>query len=93
MPQIKSAQKRMRQEVKRAARNRGRKERLKKALKVFKAALNKPTAEVAATSLSSVAKAIDKAGAKGVLHRNAVNRRKSRAALALNKALAAQPKS
>ena len=93
MPQIKSAKKRMRQEVKRAARNRGRKERLKKALKAFKVVLAKPRADAAGEALSSVAKAIDKAGAKGVLHRNAVNRRKSRAALALNKALAAQPKS
>ena len=88
MPQIKSAKKRMRQEVKRATRNRGRKERLKKAVKTFKAEIKTPAPESSAAALRKVVKAIDVAGAKGILHRNAVNRRKSRMAVAANKAAA-----
>ena len=90
MPRIKSAKKRVRQEVKRAARNRGRKERLKKALKTFKTELAAPSIESMASVLAKVTKAIDVAGAKGILHRNAVNRRKSRAAKAANKAAASK---
>ena len=95
MPNIKSAAKRMRQTVKRTARNRVRKEKLKKALKTFKAAVRKADApganpEVAravADGLKVVTKAVDKAGTKGTLHRNAVNRRKSRLAKAANRVI------
>ena len=90
MPRIKSAKKRVRQETKRAARNRGRKERLKKALKTFKTELPSLSAESLGAVLAKATKAIDVAGAKGILHRNAVNRRKSRAAKAANKALASK---
>jgi small subunit ribosomal protein S20 len=99
MPQIRSAEKRVRQESKRAARNRGRKERFRKTLREFKKVVSSPSkaAEAAKTEqsvevfaareLAKVTRAIDKAGDKGIVHRNAVNRRKSRAALALNAAL------
>jgi len=93
MPNIKSAAKRMRQNVKRTARNRVRKEKLKKALKTFKAAVRKAdapgadsgAAKAVADGLKVVTKAIDRAGTKGTLHKNAVNRRKSRLAKAANR--------
>lgn len=90
MPQIKSAKKRAKQTLRRTAKNRAHKERLKKAVKAFKAGLRNP--EVANdTALNAMQKAFDKAAVKGVLHKNAVNRRKSRAARAVNK-LAAEAK-
>jgi len=90
MPNIKSAAKRMRQTVKRTARNRVRKEKLKKALKTFKSAVrkaetNSEAAQAIADGLKVVTKAVDKAGTKGTLHKNAVNRRKSRLAKAANR--------
>ena len=87
MPQIKSAQKRMKQTATRTARNRAHKERLKKAVKKFKAEVAGGAGALPA-ALGAVHKAYDKAGAKGVLHKNAVNRRKSRAAVAAHKASA-----
>jgi len=91
MPQIKSAQKRVVQTARRTARNRAHRERLRKALKAFRAALAKPgTGPAAPEALGRVHKALDKAGTKGVLHRNAVNRRKSRMAAAAAKAAGAR---
>lgn len=88
MPRIKSAKKRMRQSVKRTARNRVRKEKLKKAVKAFKSALAGGDAAKFAQEVGKVSSAIDKAGVKGIIHKNAVNRRKSRLAKAANRAAA-----
>lgn len=92
MPRIKSAKKRMRQSVKRTARNRIRKEKLKKAVKVYKAALvaNPTDAAGVKEQLAKVTRAVDKAGVKGILHKNTVNRRKSRLAKAANRAAKAK---
>lgn len=92
MPNIKSAKKRMRQTIKRTARNRIRKEKLKKAIKAFRATLAEGKPEVAAEGIKTVTKAIDKATVKGILHKNTANRRKSRLAKAANRAAAAQVK-
>ncbi|MDR0362164.1 MAG: 30S ribosomal protein S20 [Planctomycetota bacterium] len=89
MANIKSARKRMRQTVKRTARNRVRKERLKKAVKAYRAALNTGDAAVVGEELKKATRAVDKAGVKGILHKNTVNRRKSRLARMANRLAAA----
>ena len=92
MPNIESAKKRMRQTVKRTARNRVRKEKLKKAVKAYRAALDSAGGGVAvAEELKKVSRAVDKAGVKGILHKNTVNRRKSRLAKMANRAAAKTP--
>ena len=90
MPNIKSAKKRMRQSIKRTARNRVRKEKLKKAVKAYRGALAVGEQTVIADELKKVTKAIDKAKVKGILHKNTASRRKSRLAKAANRANAAK---
>ena len=90
MPRIKSAKKRMRQSVKRTARNRVRKEKLKKSIKAFKTSLAGGEAAVMSDRLKQATRAIDKAKVKGILHQNTANRRKSRLAKALNRQAATQ---
>ncbi|MCC8180179.1 MAG: 30S ribosomal protein S20 [Planctomycetes bacterium] len=86
MPNIKSAKKRMRQSIKRTARNRVRKEKLKKAIKAFRTTLATGEAGAVNEQLTKATRAVDKAGVKGILHKNTVNRRKSRMAKAANRA-------
>jgi small subunit ribosomal protein S20 len=88
MPIIKSAQKRMRQTEKRTARNRQRKERLKQSLRSFTAALPSGDSTKINEEFVKATRIVCRAGSKGILHRNAVNRRKSALARAANKALA-----
>lgn len=90
MPNIKSAKKRMRQSIKRTARNRVRKEKLKRAVKSFKTALATGEAQTVGEELKKVTKAIDKAKVKGILHKNTASRRKSRLAKAANRLAAAK---
>lgn len=85
MPNIKSAKKRMRQSIKRTARNRVRKEKLKKAVRAFRGALAVGEGNVVGEELKKVSRAIDKAKVKGILHKNTANRRKSRLAKAANR--------
>ncbi len=85
MPNIKSAKKRMRQSVKRTARNRVRKEKLKKSVKAFKTAVVKGDAAAASSELKNAVRAVDKAGVKGILHKNTASRRKSRMAKMVNR--------
>ena len=80
MPNIASAKKRVRQDLKRTARNRVRKERLKKAMRAFDTAVAGGDAAVVKEELRKITKAIDKAGDKGILHSNAVNRQKAQVA-------------
>lgn len=88
MPNIKSAKKRVRQTLKRTLRNRVRRERLRKALKSFRQTLEAGDANQTSEALKRVSKAVDKAGKKGILHKNAVNRKKSRLAKAATRAVA-----
>ncbi len=88
MPIIASAKKRMRQTKKRTLRNRVRKERLKKAIRKFNDAVKSNDSASVANELRAVSKAVDKAGVKGILHKNAVNRKKSRLAKAASRAAA-----
>lgn len=85
MPNIKSAIKRVKVNQKKNLRNRMVKSSVKTAIRKFNNTLSTDTAK-AQHNLGSVASVIDKAAAKGVIHRNTANRKKSRLAKALNKA-------
>ena len=85
MPNIKSAMKRVKVSKKKNLRNRMVKSGVKTAVKKYQVALNENVA-TAGAQLSATTSAIDKAAAKGVIHKNAANRKKARLAKALNKA-------
>jgi small subunit ribosomal protein S20 len=87
LPNIKSAIKRVKVSEKKNLRNRMIKTGVKTAIKKFQVELaSKPGA--ANVQLSATTSAIDKAAAKGILHKNAANRKKARLARSLNKAVA-----
>jgi small subunit ribosomal protein S20 len=78
-----SAQKRIRQNEKRAARNRWRKETLRAAVKDFRDKLLHASLDDAAASFKAVARVIDRTAQQGVIHKNQAARRKSRMVAAL----------
>lgn len=78
MPNHKSAKKRMRQNEKRRQVNRSNRTRLRTAIKNLRAALSTQTTGEAQTLLPETISTIDKAVQKGVLHKNAAARYKSR---------------
>jgi small subunit ribosomal protein S20 len=84
MPNIKSAKKELRKSVKRAARNlevkKNAKDLIKKSRKLITAGDQQAKEMVHATL-----KALDKAAQKGIIAKNAANRKKSRLHLKLNK--------
>ena len=80
-----SAEKRNRQAQKRRARNVQVRTGVKSAVKKVREAVEKGDAAAAREALVAAERAIDKAGAKGVLHRNAASRRISRLAKAVAK--------
>lgn len=84
MANIKSARKRMRQTVVRQARNKSVRSRLRTAVKKHRAA-----EEAKPESLSATYSEIDHARKKGVIHKNAAARYKSRLAKAARKSAAA----
>lgn len=84
MPNIKSAIKRVKVSEKKNLRNRMIKSAMRTNVKKFATALNAGEANV--ELLSATQGAVDKAAAKGVIHKNAANRKKARLAKALNKA-------
>ena len=88
MANIKSAEKRARQTIKRTARNKSIKTRVKTARKSVTAALASGDKAQISLKLSSFAATADKAANSGVIHKNTANRLKSRAALASAKAIA-----
>jgi small subunit ribosomal protein S20 len=73
VPRIRSAKKRMRQAKARTERNRAGRSAIKTAVK-------KARAETTAVTLAAAAKALDRGARKGLVHRNAAARRKSRLA-------------
>ena len=83
MPNIKSAIKRVKVSEKKNLRNRMVKTAMKTNVKKFNAALADGTAD--AKLLSATQGAVDKAASKGVMHKNAANRKKSRLAKSLNR--------
>ena len=88
MPNIKSAIKRVKVTEKKNLRNRMVKSAMKTQLKKFETAIS--TNEADAKILSTTQGAVDRALAKGVIHKNAANRKKARLAKRLAKAAAAE---
>lgn len=88
MANIKSAIKRIETTERRTLRNRIFKSIVKTEIKKFEAAVNSGNLEEAKVLLSRTAHVLDKASAKGILHKNAVSRKKSRLAIKLNHAVA-----
>ena len=78
MPNHKSAEKRVRQNEKRRDINRSNRGRLRTGIKKLRAALEGGEAGAAQALLPGTVSLIDKAVQKGVLHRNAAARYKSR---------------
>jgi small subunit ribosomal protein S20 len=78
MANHKSAEKRIRQNEKRRAINRGNRSRMRTEIKKLRSALQLGDAKGAQQMLSSIVSVIDKSIQKGVLHRNAAARYKSR---------------
>ncbi len=87
MPNIQSAKKRVKVSEKKNLRNRMVKTGVRTSVKKFDAAVAADP-QNAAAQLSATSAAIDKAAAKGVIHKNAANRKKARLAKQLNKAAA-----
>jgi small subunit ribosomal protein S20 len=83
-----SAKKRMRQNVKRQAINKARKTQLKTKTRAFSEALASGDKAKAAEALRATIKKADQIAAKGTLHKNAANRKKSRLQKKLNALLA-----
>ena len=78
MPNHKSAEKRVRQNEKRREVNRGNRSRLRTGIKKLRAAMESGDGGSAQALLPETVSLIDKAVQKGVLHRNAAARYKSR---------------
>ncbi len=87
MPNIKSAKKRVKVSEKKNLRNRMVKSAVRTAVKKFEVALDADPAN-ANVQLTATTSAIDKAVSKGIIHKNAANRKKARLAKQLNKAAA-----
>ena len=84
MANIRSAEKRNRQSIKRTAQNRVVRGNARTALKRARQSLSNNTSESRENVLTAM-QALDKAASKGVLHPNNAARRKSRLMKALNK--------
>ena len=78
MPNHKSAEKRVRQTVKRHAVNRNNQSRLRTQIKKLRAALASADVQQSTELLSPTIATIDKAVNKGILHKNTAARYKSR---------------
>jgi len=75
-----SAKKRIRQNITRSSRNRGRKTRIREVEKAFEQALTKADVEQAEVQFRKLSGYLDKLGLTSTLHKNTVARKKSRAA-------------
>ena len=81
-----SAKKRIRQNVKRNALNRWRKDRVKDAVKAFDAAIASGNLDEAQNLLKQASSVIDKVASTPAMHKNTAARRRSRLARRLNAA-------
>lgn len=88
MPNIKSAIKRVKVSEKRRLRNASQKSALRTAVKAFESAVAANNVESAKVALIAASKKLDKAVTKGLIHKNAANRKKSRLAKKLNELVA-----
>ncbi|NMA94855.1 MAG: 30S ribosomal protein S20 [Clostridiales bacterium] len=84
MPNIKSAEKRMRVSQTKTLRNRKVKSKVRTYMKRFESAIESGDLSIARELYPEVVKQIDMATAKGVIHKNYANRRKSKLSIALN---------
>jgi len=84
MPNTKSAERRMRNSVRKKLHNRSIKSRLKTLERAYTDALTTGKKEDASTAYSKLTSAFDKAAKSGVIHKSKANRRKSRLAVKLN---------
>jgi len=91
MPNIQSAKKRMRQNVKRRLHNRRVKSTVRTQLGKFRSALERGDAEAARQEFLAAARSLDKAVTRGVVHKRTAARRKSRLAAKLNQLAASAP--
>ncbi|KRE54196.1 30S ribosomal protein S20 [Paenibacillus sp. Soil522] len=89
MPNIKSAIKRVKTSEKRRALNASQKSALRSAVKSADHAIAGTDVDAAKAALVAATKKLDKAVTKGLIHKNAASRKKSRLAKRLN-ALSAQ---
>ncbi len=81
----KSAEKRARQSVKRAARNVSRRSKVRGAIRAFREVLTSGDKKKAEKALAEATREIRKAASKGVVHARNASRRVSRMVLAFNK--------
>jgi len=88
LPNIKSAEKRVRQNVKRELRNRRTKSMLKSSIRRFEESLQSGDMEEAKVKLNAAVRQIDRAATRGVVHKNTAARKKSRLSRIFNQSLA-----
>jgi len=88
LPNIKSAAKRARQNITREKRNRRIKSMLKTSIRRFEESLQSGDMEEARVKLNAAVRQIDKAAARGVVHKNNAARKKSRLNRMINKDVA-----
>ena len=88
MPNIRSAAKRARQNIKHEINNRRVKSMLKTTIRRFEESLKSGDHEDAKVRLHAAVRQIDKAAAKGILHRNNAARKKSRLSRLYDKTIA-----
>lgn len=79
-----SSKKRIRQNEKRRARNRARKELLKTELKSFNTLITSGSFDKAEEQLKKVVSRLDKVASKNTIHKNAASRKRSRLTKRLN---------
>lgn len=84
MPIMRSAKKRLRQNIKQNLRNRTYKSALKTQLKKFLSVVKEGNAQAAQEELRLTVKKLDKGVAKNILHKNTASRKKARLAKKLN---------
>ncbi|CAM2833693.1 30S ribosomal protein S20 [Paenibacillus sediminis] len=84
MPNIKSAVKRVKTSDKRRQLNASQRSALRTAVKVAETALTTNEVEAAKAAVLAASKKLDKAVTKGLIHKNAAARKKSRLAKKLN---------
>ncbi len=91
MPIITSSEKDLRRSAKRTARNRAALGKLRSSVKRARSAMTPGQADAAKEALAAAVPILDRAPGKGIMHKNAAARHKSRLMRRLN-ALSASPK-
>ena len=88
MPNTKSAERRMRSNTRKQARNQSVKNRLRTLERKYEDFAKKGSKEDAQSAFRSIAAALDKAAKTGVIHKATADRKKSRLSTRLNKVAA-----